>query len=126
MKKLVLLMVLIGCIQQARAVDIYPFDTPKQEQQFHHILRELRCLVCQNQDLVDSNAGLAKDLRDVVYQLLQEGHSIEAIRRYLTERYGEYILFKPAVNQLTGALWLGPWLLLAVGVWIFMRATRYE
>ena len=126
MKKLLLIIILWGVIPQGMAEEIYPFDSLKQEQQFQHILRELRCLVCQNQDLVDSNAGLAKDLRAVVYKLLQDGQSLQEIRCFLTNRYGEYILFKPALNTLTGALWLCPWILLAVGVWIFMRATRYE
>jgi cytochrome c-type biogenesis protein CcmH len=106
--------------------DLYPFATVSQQQQFQSLLRELRCLVCQNQDLVDSNAGLAQDLRAIVYKLIQEGQSLDAIRHFLTERYGDYILFKPSVNWLTVGLWVGPWLLLVVGVWLFMRVTRYE
>jgi cytochrome c-type biogenesis protein CcmH len=78
----------------SQAQDIYPLANTSQQQQFQQVLRELRCLVCQNQDLVDSNAGLAKDLRAIVYRLVQEGQSSEGIRQFLTERYGEYILFK--------------------------------
>lgn len=99
----------------------YPLDTPKKEAQFNHLLRELRCLVCQNQDLADSNAGLAKDLRGEVYQLVKTGKSDSEITQYLTARYGDFILFKPPVKALTALLWLGPALFLALGLLIFWR-----
>ncbi len=118
---------LFGLGEQAIAAqDLYPFSTPQQQQQFQQVLRELRCLVCQNQDLVDSNAGLAQDLRAIVYRLVQEGQSSHAIRQFLSDRYGDYILFKPAMNTLTYALWIGPWLLLACGAWIFRRVTQND
>jgi len=99
----------------------YPLDTPKQEAQFNHLLRELRCLVCQNQDLADSNAGLAKDLRGEVYQLVKTGKSDNEIIQYLTARYGDFILFKPPVKALTALLWFGPALFLVLGLLIFWR-----
>lgn len=99
----------------------YPLDTPKQEAQFNHLLRELRCLVCQNQDLADSNAGLAKDLRGEVYQLVKTGKSDSEIIQYLTTRYGDFILFKPPVKALTALLWFGPVLFLVLGLLIFWR-----
>lgn len=99
----------------------YPLDTPKQEAQFNHLLRELRCLVCQNQDLADSNAGLAKDLRGEVYQLVKTGKSDNEIIQYLTARYGDFILFKPPVKAITALLWFGPALFLVLGLLIFWR-----
>ncbi len=99
----------------------YPLDTPKQEAQFNHLLRELRCLVCQNQDLADSNAGLAKDLRDEVYALVKEGRSDEDVVQYLTARYGDFILFKPPVKAATALLWFGPGLFMLLGLLIFWR-----
>lgn len=98
---------------------LYPLDTPKQDAQFSHLLRELRCLVCQNQDLADSNAGLAKDLRDEVYKLVKEGNSDDEIVHYLTARYGDFILFKPPVKAVTALLWFGPALFLFLGLLIF-------
>ena len=98
---------------------LYPLETAKQDAQFSHLLRELRCLVCQNQDLADSNAGLAKDLRDEVYALVKEGRSDNEITEYLTARYGDFILFKPPVKSITAVLWFGPALLLALGLIIF-------
>jgi len=109
---------------------LYPLDTPKQTAQFHHLLRELRCMVCQNQDLSDSNAGLAKDLRQEVYQLVKDGQSDHDIISYLTARYGDFILFNPPVKSITALLWYGPCLFLGVGLLIFwntcLRRTRHE
>ncbi|MDI9818589.1 cytochrome c-type biogenesis protein CcmH [Tatlockia sp. PL877] len=100
---------------------IYPFETARQEAQFSHLLKELRCLVCQNQDLADSNASLAKDLRQQVYQFVREGKSDSEIIGYLTDRYGDFILFKPPVKPLTALLWFGPALFLLAGLVIFWR-----
>lgn len=100
---------------------IYPLDSAKQEAQFNHLLKDLRCLVCQNQDLADSNAELAKDLRLQVYQLVKEGKSDSEITGYLTSRYGDFILFKPPVKGATLLLWFGPFLFLLLGFLIFWR-----
>jgi cytochrome c-type biogenesis protein CcmH len=103
------------------ANSIYPLDSAKKEAQFNHLLKDLRCLVCQNQDLADSNAELAKDLRLQVYQLVKEGKSDSEIIEYLTSRYGDFILFKPPVKAITLLLWFGPFLFLVLGVLIFWR-----
>lgn len=100
------------------AASLYPLNTPKQEAQFHHLLKELRCLVCQNQDLSDSNAVLAKDLRKEVYQLVKEGRSDTEVIDYLTARYGDFILFNPPMKFITVLLWFGPFLFLALGLFI--------
>jgi cytochrome c-type biogenesis protein CcmH len=100
---------------------MYPLPTKKQDAQFQHLLKELRCLVCQNQDLADSNAGLAKDLRDQVYQMVKDGESDSDIIRYLTSRYGDFILFNPPVKGITALLWYGPMLFLLLGFFIFWR-----
>lgn len=100
---------------------LYPLDTLKKEAQFEHLLKNLRCLVCQNQDLADSNAGLAKDLRLQVYRLVQEGKSDSEITDYLASRYGDFVLFKPPLKGLTVLLWFGPFLFLIAGIIIFWR-----
>ncbi len=115
------LFLLLGIIQTGFTNTLYPLDTPKKDAQFSHLLRELRCLVCQNQDLADSNAGLAKDLREEVYQLVKEGHSDDEVVHYLTARYGDFILFKPPVKAVTALLWFGPALFLILGIFIFWR-----
>lgn len=103
------------------ANSLYPLATAKQDAQFSHLLKELRCLVCQNQDLADSNAGLAKDLREQVYSLVKDGKSDSEIISYLTERYGDFILFNPPLKSLTAMLWFGPTLFLILGLVIFWR-----
>ncbi|MFT4059996.1 MAG: cytochrome c-type biogenesis protein CcmH [Legionella sp.] len=105
----------------AWANSTYPLDSTRKEAQFAHLLKDLRCLVCQNQDLADSNADLAKDLRDQVYRLIKEGKSDSEIRDYLTSRYGDFILFRPPVNGVTYLLWFGPALFLVLGILIFWR-----
>jgi cytochrome c-type biogenesis protein CcmH len=105
----------------AHANSAYPLDTPKKEAQFNHLLKDLRCLVCQNQDLADSNADLAKDLRLQVYELVKSGKSDTEIYDYLTSRYGDFILFKPPVKVVTLFLWFGPLLFLVLGIFIFCR-----
>lgn len=100
---------------------LYPFASAKQEAQFHELLRDLRCLVCQNQDLADSNAELARDLKLMVYRMVKEGQSDADIIHYLTERYGDFILFKPPVKTITLLLWLGPALFLMLGLLIFWQ-----
>ena len=105
----------------AFANGFYPLETPKKEAQFNHLLRELRCLVCQNQDLADSNASLAKDLRNEVYQLVKIGKTDNEIIQYLTARYGDFILFKPPVKTVTALIWFGPALFLIFGLLIFWK-----
>lgn len=104
------------------AEKLYPLKSPQQEARFEHLLRNLRCLVCQNQDLADSNAGLAKDLRHEVYDLVKEGKHDDEIIHYLTARYGDFILFSPPINRVTVILWFGPALFLGFGVFIFWRS----
>lgn len=104
---------------QSASQDLYPLDNPRQEAQFNHLLRDLRCLVCQNQDLSDSNADLAKDLKNQVWTMVQAGKTDSEITQYLTDRYGDFILFKPPVKTLTLLLWLGPGLFLLLGLLVF-------
>lgn len=99
----------------------YPFEQPAQQAQFQALLHDLRCPVCQNQDLADSNASLAVDLRAEVYRMVQAHHSDQDIIQYLSARYGDFIVFQPPVKLLTSILWLGPVILLLIGVGIFVR-----
>lgn len=105
---------------------LYPLENKKQEAQFFHLLKELRCLVCQNQDLADSNAGLAKDLRQQIYDLVKEGKTDNEIIIFLTARYGDFILFKPPIKPLTTLLWFAPVLFLVLGLVIFGRACQLK
>jgi cytochrome c-type biogenesis protein CcmH len=89
---------------------------PALEARMLAITGELRCLVCQNQTIADSHADLAVDLRQEVREMLQRGQTPEQIRRYMTDRYGDFILYRPPLKASTAALWLGPALLLAIAL----------
>lgn len=90
-------------------------DDPVVEARLRHLSHELRCLVCQNQTLADSNAPLAQDLRQEVRELIVKGLSDQEITDYLVVRYGDFVRYRPAVNAQTLLLWIGPALLLMIG-----------
>lgn len=98
---------------------------PELEARARALGKELRCLVCQNQSIDDSDAPLARDLRRIVREQLVAGASEAEIKRFLVERYGEFVLLKPPVSPATWLLWAGPFLMAAAGaalVWTFVRA----
>jgi len=97
-------------------VEYRPFDSPEQENTYQHLIKELRCLVCQNQTIASSNADLAKDLRRQVYEMLQQGKSSTEIVHFMTQRYGDFVLYNPPLKPLTGFLWLGPIIFLLIGL----------
>jgi cytochrome c-type biogenesis protein CcmH len=86
--------------------------------------QELRCLVCQNETLADSRAELAVDLRNQIREQMNAGRSDEDITRYLTDRYGDFVLYRPPLKPLTYALWFGPFLMLAGGLLGLYRSLR--
>lgn len=88
--------------------------------------KELRCLVCQNQTLADSNAELAKDLRDQVVEQVSQGKSDEEVKAYLVARYGDFVLYRPPFKITTLGLWVGPFALLIVGGVIFVMVQRRQ
>ena len=100
---------------------------PVLEQRARDLGKELRCLVCQNQSIDDSDADLARDLRRIVRERLLAGDSDAEIREFLTARYGEFVLLKPPVEPATFGLWFGPFLVLVVaglGVLVYLRRNR--
>jgi len=96
----------------------------KVEQRLKALAEELRCLVCQNQTIADSNAALALDLRNQIRAQIAEGRSDAQIRDYMVERYGDFVLYRPPLKASTLALWLGPAALLVVGAFVFWGVVR--
>ena len=96
-------------------------DDPALEQRMSDIASELRCLVCQNQTIVDSNAPLAVDLRNQIREQLKQGRSADEIKGYMVERYGDFVLYRPPLKATTILLWAGPLLLFLVGVMVMLR-----
>lgn len=101
-----------------------PLADEAQEQEAREIMKGLRCLVCQNQSIEDSNADLARDLRIVVREKLSAGMNKQQIEAYLVERYGDWVLMNPPVNDQTIALWMAPLLFVMLGLGVVMRQFR--
>ena len=101
-----------------------PSDDPVIEQRLAHLSKELRCLQCQNQTLADSPAGLAADLRREIRLQMKAGKSDQEIVAFLTQRYGDFILYKPRVTFTTYLLWFGPFVLLLGGLYVLFRYIK--
>jgi len=99
-------------------------EDPVLEKRMLRIAAELRCLVCQNQTIADSNADLAVDLREQVRRMLKQGQSEEQIVRYMTDRYGDFVLYRPPVKGSTLLLWFGPAVLLVGGLAVLIIVLR--
>ena len=102
----------------------FQFDDPAQEKVFKRLSHEIRCLVCQNQAIGDSNADLARDLRTEIYNMLQQGKTEQEIVDFLVERYGDFVLYNPPVKPETWLLWFGPLIAFAVAVFYAYRFVR--
>ena len=100
---------------QAGVVEPRGFDEPADEARYKRLIAELRCLVCQNQNLADSNAELATDLRNETYSMVKAGKTDEEIVTFMVNRYGDFVLYRPPVKSTTFVLWFGPLILAALG-----------
>ena len=100
------------------------FTDPEQEARYQQLTLELRCLVCQNQNLADSDAPLAQDLRQEIYNMMQAGRTDDEIKQFLIDRYGDFVLYMPPVKSNTLVLWLMPAVLLIGGALVVLIVVR--
>ena len=123
-----LLLALTGGAFAQKKVDATPlqFRDTAEATRFHDLVAELRCVMCQNQSLDDSNAQIAVDLRHEVLDLMREGRSDQQIRDFLVARYGEFVLYRPRVSPTTWLLWFGPMLFVLVGGVVIRRLLRRD
>jgi len=128
MKHILVTLCLLVLTSTSFAKEAVPMaEDPVLEARLMKISKELRCLVCQNETLADSHADLAKDLRREVRELISQGKTDEQIKVHLTQRYGDFVLYKPRVNAKTWLLWFGPFAMLlgiAIGVGVFLKKRR--
>ena len=103
-------------------IETYDFDSDSLRERFQVLSEELRCPKCQNQNIADSNAPIAEDLRKQLHAQLHEGKSDEEIVEYMVERYGDFVLYRPRVNSVTLVLWLAPLILLVLAL-LIVRAS---
>ncbi len=107
------------------SIDVHEFRDQAEEARYRALIEELRCPKCQNTNLAGSDAELASDLKERVYEQVREGRSDAEIRKYLVDRYGDFITYKPPLRAGTFLLWWGPFLLLAgAGLALIARARR--
>ncbi len=117
MRQLLLSLLLLVLVMPAEArVEAYHFDDPTKEARYKQLIDELRCLVCQNQNLAASNAELAQDMRRLTYEMVSEGATNEEVVLFMVERYGDFVLYRPPFKTSTAVLWVGPFIILAIGV----------
>jgi cytochrome c-type biogenesis protein CcmH len=122
-----LLAVLVVLAVPALAIDTQrAFDDPALQARYEQINRELRCLVCQNQTIADSNATLAQDLRREVREMIEAGKSDAEIRDFMIERYGDFVLYRPRMTPVNFLLWGAPVLLLLLGTFVGIRIIRKQ
>ncbi len=126
MKKIMIILTLLFLLDLTTyaAVEVKQFKTPQQEQRYKKLINEFRCVVCQNQNIADSNAALAKDLRKQVYKMINAGQNDEAIFDFMVTRYGDFVLYRPAFNSMTFLLWAGPFIIFAIGLFVLIRFIR--
>ena len=119
---LVLLLGLAGTVS-GQTSDPTPlqFSSASEQERFQRLTAELRCVMCQNQSLADSDAQIAHDLRREVLDLMQKGRTDAQVKQFLVERYGEFVLYRPQVSSGTWLLWFGPGVLLLAGVAVVWR-----
>ena len=121
------LCLLIGFSVSTHAkIESREFSTPQMEEDYNALIAELRCLVCQNQNLADSNAELAQDMRAKVYKMLNEGKERKEIADFMVARYGDFVLYRPPVKTSTFLLWFGPLIFLAVAAFIVISFMRRQ
>jgi cytochrome c-type biogenesis protein CcmH len=126
--RLIFLLLLLPTIGYA-AIDAYEFSDPADEQRFRTLINELRCPKCQNQNISDSNAPLAADLREKVAGMIQQGQNDDDIVTYMVQRYGDFVTYRPPLDARTWILWFGPFVVIGsvgIGLMLWIRRRSRE
>ena len=124
MRTLFAMIFICATVPAMAGLESFDFSGNVDEDRYKSLIVELRCLVCQNQSLADSDAELAQDLRVEVYELMDKGQSDEQVVDFLVSRYGDFVLYNPPVKPSTYALWYGPFALLVIGILLLVKNVR--
>ena len=124
LRSLLAVLLLVLASTAGAVIETYEFSNPQLEERYQELSGELRCPKCQNQNIADSNAPIAQDLRGLLYQQLEAGASDEEILDYMVARYGEFVRYRPRFSGATTLLWLAPLLLLVGGVVVAIVSLR--
>ncbi len=120
----IVILMLVVSMPSVAAIDAYQFDDPEKEALYKKLIKELRCTVCQNQDIGDSNAELAQDLRRKTYEMISAGKGEEFVLDYMSQRYGDFVLYRPRLQIKTLLLWVGPFIILFIALFFLLRFIR--
>jgi len=123
-KAFVLILLILPFKLYAVDKNMIEFDTSQQETRFSELTKELRCVVCKNQSVADSNAELAQDIRNLVRNKILEGQTDQQITHFLVERYGDFVLYNPPLQPKTYVLWVGPLVLLLIALIVLIYFIR--
>ncbi|WP_439234652.1 cytochrome c-type biogenesis protein [Lonepinella koalarum] len=126
MKKITALLLLLFSISTFSAIDAFNFQSDQQESDYHQLTQQLRCPQCQNNNIADSNATIAVDMRAKVFELLQAGKTKQEIVDYMVQRYGHFVTYDPPLTPATIMLWLIPALLFLGGLFIVFRPQKKQ
>ncbi|WP_294066412.1 cytochrome c-type biogenesis protein [Silanimonas sp.] len=121
-----LVLALLAFAGLASAIMPKEFHSTEEAERYRALSHEIRCVMCQNQSLADSPAGIADDLRYELLARMREGYSDEQIRDWFAARYGDFVLYRPRFNPTTWALWIGPFVVLAAGIWGLVAVIRRQ
>ena len=124
LRRISLLLLLLTALPAMAVIETYEFDTELQRQRYNAFIEELRCPKCQNQNLSGSDSAISQDLRRQIHQMIMAGKSDIEITQYMVDRYGDFVLYRPRFNAATAVLWLGPVVLLLLGLVIWATFVR--
>ena len=110
----------------AGSIEAYSFDNKEQEKTYQSLIEDLRCLVCQNQNIAESNAELAKDMRRKTHEMVIEGKSEKEISKFMVTRYGDFVLYRPPFEPMTWLLWFGPFIIFLIGLVFVVRFMKSQ
>ncbi|MEQ1637962.1 MAG: cytochrome c-type biogenesis protein [Methylococcales bacterium] len=122
--KVLVLWLMLAAINAYAAIDVYQFNNESDRMRFHQLTAELRCPKCQNQNIADSAAPIAQDLRTKIQAMLTEKKSDKEIIDYMIDRYGDFVLYQPRMDRRTWLLWFGPAILLVLGIIVVVLISR--
>jgi len=122
---LMLFLVLAGSAQAVK-IEFHEFANKEQEKLYLQLIAELRCVKCQNQNLAESNAELAKDMREKAYDMIIKGGKREDVVKYMTDRYGDFVLYKPPFIAKTLLLWIGPAVFLLLSLFMLIKLIKKQ
>jgi len=124
MRQLICLLAFLLTSSAYGVIETYEFSEPELEQRYRQLSAELRCPKCQNQNIADSNAPISQDLRKLLYEQLEEGASDQEILDHMVARYGEFVRYRPRFSGATIALWVAPFVLLLLGIFMVVGTLR--